>query len=81
MSLGHYFMKWHNSFAVVVRCIAVSLMAVEAQAQSTFASFYEQTSACYESHPLGSQSDVSKVIHYANSDFTDARSNWLYINK
>lgn len=61
-------MKWRNSFAVVAGCAAVSLMAVDAQAQSAFAGFYGQISTGYESNQLGSQSDAGRVTPYAKTD-------------
>jgi len=43
-------MKWRNSYAVVAGCAAVSLMTVDAQAQSSFAGFYGQVSTGYENN-------------------------------
>jgi len=61
-------MKLRNSFAVVAGCTAVSLMALDAQAQSTFAGFYGQVSTGYESNQLGSLSGTSTVTPNQGTD-------------
>ena len=61
-------MKWRNSFAVVVGCTLVSLMAFNAQAQSAFADFYGQVSTGYESNQLGSLSGTGTVTPNQGTD-------------
>lgn len=61
-------MKWRNSFAIVAGCSAVSLLAVDAQAQSAFAGFYGQASTGYESNQLGSLSGTGTVTPNQGTD-------------
>ncbi len=61
-------MKLRNSLAIVAGCSVVSLLAVDAQAQSAFAGFYGQVSTGYESNQLGSLSGAGTVTPNQGTD-------------